>query len=201
MLIPSWRVTTEPASEPVTLAEAKAHLRVLHSAEDDLITALIVAARQKAEAFLGRALITQTREVTLDRWPSAYVDGHEDIELPGGKLTSITSVTYTASDGTATVWGAGNYVADTLREVGRVYLAHGVSWPALRSGPNGVRIRYVTGYGNAAAVPSLIKAGMLLYVGHLYANRSAVVTGTIATELPQGVHDCWWPFRLRTGAA
>jgi uncharacterized phiE125 gp8 family phage protein len=200
VLIPSVRVVTPPGSEPVSLTEAKAHLRVLHTAEDTLIGTLITAARQRAEAYLGRALITQTRELTLDRWPTALMDGHEDIVLPGGLVTSVTSVKYTNTDGTEATWAGANYVLDTLREPGRITRAYGISWPALRPGPNGVRVRYVVGAATAADVPALIKAGVLLYLGHLYANREAVVTGSITTELPQGVEACWGPYRLRTGA-
>lgn len=172
MLIASWRVVVPPAEEPITLADAKEQARVLHSAEDDWFSDVAIpAARQYAEQRQGRALIEQTRELTLDRWPSLYSDGFEDIELPGGPLTSITSVTYTAVDGTATVWDAGNYVADTLRGYGRFYLAYGVSWPAVRTGPNAVRIRYVTGAASANDVNPLTKAAIKMLVALLYKER------------------------------
>lgn len=62
---------TQPASEPVTLALAKAHLRIDHTAEDDLITSWIKAAREAAEKYTGRRFITQSLRMRLNDWPHA----------------------------------------------------------------------------------------------------------------------------------
>ena len=61
---------TPPAVEPVTLADAKAHLKVDTTDDDALITALITAARARAEWHTGRALITQSWTLWLDAWPA-----------------------------------------------------------------------------------------------------------------------------------
>lgn len=185
-----WRVVTEPAEEPVTLAEGKAQCRVLHSAEDDSISSFIVAARQIAEAYMWRALITQTRELTLDRWPYNWRDGTDTVRLPGGVVTSVTSVTYTAADGTETALDPGAYVADVTREPVLVYPAYGTLWPTLRDARGAVRIRYVTGYGAAADVPDSIKAGIRLLVGYLYKEREGEKLDWSAA------YNCWNPHRL-----
>lgn len=62
-------LTDGPAVEPVTLAEAKAHLRVDGTAEDTLIGSLIVTSRLHVEAAMGLALVTQSWSVFLDAWP------------------------------------------------------------------------------------------------------------------------------------
>src|SRR3989440_8781126 len=61
---------TAPAAEPVTLADARAYLRVAHSDDDAVIAALIAGARSHVEAQTGRALITQTWRLIRDAWPS-----------------------------------------------------------------------------------------------------------------------------------
>ena len=58
--------TVEPALEPVTLAEAKAHMRLGHDSEDALIAGLIRAARDEVERTTGTALIDQDWRLALD---------------------------------------------------------------------------------------------------------------------------------------
>lgn len=177
-------VSTAPTTEPLTTAEAKLHLRVDHSDEDTLIDNLIEAARNTIEARTGRALITQTLDMYLDRFPY----GAEPILLPRPPLVSVTSIVYTDSDGTAnTTWTSTNYIVSTSREPGRVSLAYGVAYPATYYAPDVVRVRYVAGYGAASAIPEGLRAAMLLLIGHWFTNREAVVVGTIATALPFAV--------------
>src|SRR5690348_16556758 len=101
----SLRLIADPATEPVSLAEAKAHLRVTASDEDALISALIIAAREAAEHELGRALITQTWEKTLDLFPDA-------IELTNPPVQSVASVQYLDIDGVEQTLSSVSYTLD-----------------------------------------------------------------------------------------
>lgn len=166
-------LVTAPGTEPITRTEAKLHLRVDHTADDSLIDALITAARRQVEIHTGRALVTQTWDLTFDCWPCG-----DAIDIPLPPLQSVTSVTYYDTADAATVWSSANYqvVIDGVR--GRLVLAYGKVWPAVTLRPAaGVVVRFVAGYGAAAAVPEDVKAAIKLWLGHLYANREAV-TGT-----------------------
>jgi len=171
---------TAPESEPVTTAEAKAHLRVDVADDDTLIAGLIVAARQAFEEINGRSLFTTTWKLILDGWP----DG-ETIRLPRPPLQSVTSIAYTDTDGNVTVWDAANYEVETMRTPGRVYLAHNASWPTASLRPaSPITLTYVSGWATVGAIPQRYKAAILLLVGHLYENRESVVVGTIVSKLP-----------------
>lgn len=176
-------VVQAPAAEPITLAEAKAHLRVDTADEDGLITSLITVARAVAEAYTNRALVTQTLELTLDAFPG----GDGIIELPRPRLQAVTSVTYVDESGLARTMTTSEYQVDARAEPGRVAPAYGTTWPATREQFNAVTIRYTAGYGAAAAVPESIKAAIKLLVAHLFENREPVNVGSIVNELPFAV--------------
>jgi len=166
------------------------------SAEDTLLTSLIKAAREKAEGFLNRALITQTWDLTLDDFPAS-----DTIELPLPTLRSVTSLTYTDSDGADTEWDDSNYevdVSDPLR--GRLFLTYCNTWPSVVLRPrSGVVLRFVAGYGALATdVPECIRLGMLQLIGHFYENREQVVSGRglVVLPLPNVVEALWWPERI-----
>lgn len=184
------RLVTPPASEPLTLAEAKDHLRVTHNAEDNLLAAYVSAARQACEGYQRRSYITQTWELALDAFPSAHAG---EIELPRPPIQSVTSIKYIDTDGAEITMATADYQVDVDSEPGRLFPAYGTRWPATRVVPNAVRIRYVAGYAPTGApsvvdpagnVPEPVKQAMRFYLGHYNANREGVVTGTIATPLP-----------------
>ena len=162
------RVLTPPVAEPVTLAEAKLHLRVDTVDEDSLILALIAVARQAAEHETGRALITQTLRLTLGAFPA---DGA--IKLPQGPVQSITQVQYVDTAGATQTLSGSLYALDNASEYSDHYLlpAYDTTWPTPRDQPNAVWVDYVAGYGNAGAVPQAIKQWLLLAIGDVYANR------------------------------
>lgn len=165
------KLITAPATEPLTLAEAKLHLRVDASDEDSYITALIQAAREFAEHITERAFVTQTWELALDAFPAA------ELKLPKPPLASIVSIKYDDTAGTEQTIGSSFYVADLYSTPGWVLPAYATSWPATRDQANAVRVRYSCGYGAAAAVPQGIKNWILLRVGSLYAIREEMVPG------------------------
>lgn len=152
----SLKLITPAAVEPITLTEAKAHLKVDHTDDDILITSLIVAAREHAEGFQNRALVTQTWELVLDAWPRG-----DSIDMPLPPLQSVTSIKYKDTEGVESTWAATNYIVDIDSFKGRVALAYGISWPSESLYPVGaIRIRFVAGYGLAVSVPEMTKAAL-----------------------------------------
>ena len=186
---------TAPAAEPILPAEAKLHLRVDHDDEDTYISALIKTARHDAETITRRALITQTWELVMDDWPE-----NDWFEIPLPPLQSVTSITYTDSDGAMHTLSAADYVVDTDSEPGRVRLVDGASWPTVELRPlSAIRVTFVAGYGDAgAAVPEPIRQAMYLLIGHYYENREAVInsTGANVQLLPLGVTTLLQTYRM-----
>ncbi len=169
--------TGNPAAEPVTLAEAKAHLRVDSSDEDALIAAMISAAREAAEHETGRTFVSTPWRLTLDQFPTS-------IALPMPRVTAVTQIHYVDGDGITQALNPAGYqlIADSEYEAW-IEPAYGYSWPAVRAQAEAVRVTYIAGWSNAAAVPQAIKQWMLLAIGDMYASREATVIGTIAERL------------------
>lgn len=183
----SLTVETPPTVEPVTLAEAKAHLRVDISDDDSYISALITAARQYAEEYLDRALVAQQLTMRMDSFPYEF-------ELPrppmasSGTLTS-TSITYTleAATPTTTTLSAATYRVDRDDTPGRIRTIYGGTWPSHLADPNAVSVTWWAGYGSSGSdVPSAIRHAMLMIIGHLYERRLAA-DSMASNEVPFGV--------------
>ena len=201
----SIKITTQPSVEPVTLAEAKLHLRVDIADDDTLITSLIAAARQQAENITRRALCTQSWVLVLDSFPSPSAnvssanwygpqwgiapgplsvlkpDGKSGFEifLPLPPLASVESIKYIDTDGTQITLANTEYKVDLTSEPARIVPAYGKAWPATRSEIAAVEVAFTCGYGAAAAaVPQGIKNWMLLRIGAMYENREEIVVGS-----------------------
>ena len=165
--------TTPPAETPISLSEAKQHLRVLHDDDDEYIGLLIDAATKHIEGregILGRALVSQSWEHRIDRFPEC-----DRFELPFPPLQSVSSITYVDTDGNIQTLSGDVYSVETATLTGMVCLKFEQSWPGVRQEPFAVRIAFVAGYGAAAAVPETLKSGMKLLIGHWYVNRDGDV--------------------------
>lgn len=166
------KVTSGPAEEPITLSEAKNHLKVDFSADDTYITALIAAARKQAEEYTNLSLIDSTYEQAFDGFPLATrANPHQSFVLWRSPLISVTSIIYTAEDGTSTTESASNYSVDTHSKPPRVSPVYGYSWQSAQDIPASVVVTFRAGYADADSVPEPIKQAMLLMIGSWYDNR------------------------------
>lgn len=179
--------TTAPGTEPVTLAEAKLHLRVDAdlTADDTLITMLIGAARRYAEMYCNRSLITQRWRLVIDSFPGPSMIGVPfgiPYTLPGhaillerGRVQSVDGITYTAMDGNEATMPITDWVAETASPIARVTPRFGKIWPIPLPQIGAVKVDFTAGYGDtAAAIPEGIKHWILLRTGTLYENREEV---------------------------
>lgn len=185
-------LVTAPVEDPVTLAEAKAHLRVTSADEDALIGALIDAATayiDGRDGVLGRALVTQTWDYKIDYFPLGA------IKLPLPPLQSVTSIKYLGGDGVEQTLAAGEYRVLSSAWFPLVDLEYGKSWPTTRRVRRAVTVRIVVGYGAASAVPQSIKAALLLLIGHLYEHREENQDFAIHA-MPLGVPALLAPHRM-----
>lgn len=161
---------TDATVEPLTLAEAKAHLRETQTEthNDLLITALIKVARQAAEDRLQRTLLTTTWLRTLDRFPAC--GGHVELRMP--RTIAVEHVKYLAPDGTLTTLDQAAYELEPTAEPGLLLPAYGTSWPTTRVRPGAVQIQYTAGYGATAdKIPKPIVQWIKLALTDLYENR------------------------------
>lgn len=185
------RLVSPPAEMPVSLADAKQHLRVSHGEDDVLITGLIAAAVSHLDGWtgiLGRALVTQT-------WSQGFAAFAPRLDLPVGPVASVASLQYINEAGTLQTVPAPLY--DVLEDARGAYilLKSGEIWPAsnpLAAVP--VVATYVAGTP-AAQVPPAIRAALLLMIGDLYANRESTATAAAAVPMSTTVAALIAPWR------
>lgn len=183
-------LTSAPAAEPISLAEAKAHLRIDEDLEDGLIGALITSARLWIERQYGLALITQGWSFYLDRVP----DGGA-VALPLAPLQTIGTVTLHNEDGGTAVLEANAYEFDALSKPARLIFTSASGTASLRR-LNGIEIAYTAGFGDLPdAVPRPIRQALLLLVAHWFERREPVAVGGESPEVPSMVAGLLSPFR------
>lgn len=169
-----------PTVEPVSLAEAKKHLKVDLTDEDELIAGMITAAREHIEHITRRAILTQTWDICLQDWPQG-----NNITLPYGCLQSVEFVAYRDAGGEKHILAEGvDYIVERNGEkVGRVVLPRGGSWPGFGLYPsNPITVRFVCGWASPAAVPASIKNAIKSHLADLHERRGDAVIGQSVVE-------------------
>src|SRR3954469_24916091 len=134
---------TPPAVEPVTLADAQAYLRVDHSDDDAVISALIAGARSHIEAQTKRALITQTWRLIRDGWPP---DGR--VAVVPAPLRSLVAARVYDAGGTPHAIDTGAFIADKAAAPPLLAFMPGTLAEPGRA-TAGIEIDVEVGYGDA----------------------------------------------------
>ncbi|QPC43493.1 phage head-tail connector protein [Kaustia mangrovi] len=172
--------TIAPAELPVSLEEAKAHLRVDHADDDTLITGLIQTATDYVDGWsgiLGKCLVSQTWRLDLCGFPPWV------IYLPLAPVSEIVDVTYCDEDGNQQTLSPTVYRGPVIDAYGPyLYRVESESWPSTDTRPDAVSVTFTAGYGAPSDVPQSIRHALLLLVGHWYENREATspdVPGTV----------------------
>lgn len=182
-------VLTAPAAEPVSLADAKAYLRIAYDGEDDLVASLVAAARSRVEEEAGLALIARTLRVTLDAWSPSIVR-LRTMRLPVRPAVSLVAVRVKDAE------GIGETVTDRFNvEAGRsarlIWASGAFPRPGLPA--SGIEIDYVAGFGEAAEdVAEELRLAVTRLAAHAYQARDA---DTIAGKLPEDVAGLIAPWR------
>jgi uncharacterized phiE125 gp8 family phage protein len=168
------KISVQPAEEPVSLAEAKAWLKVDYSTDDDLLTSLIEAARIVVEDYTNIKLISQTIEETYECFPaSSHGNRYGALVLTYAPLVSVSSVQYQATAGTYTTWDSANYTVHTYEKPASITPVYDGVWPTVIKYPESVKVTYVAGLAAAAAsVPEVFKTAIKKLVAQWYENRA-----------------------------
>lgn len=159
------RIVTPAAADPVTLAEAKAQLRITDTSQDDMITALVSAATISAQSVVQRLFVTQTVEWVLEKWPAC-------IDIPVAPVafdTGIVSVKYIDwTTQTQKTLDPSLYVVKTIGPSVSIIPKFATIWPIVfpySSEP--IVVRFIAG-SDVGDVPTNVKQAILLMVRHLY---------------------------------
>jgi uncharacterized phiE125 gp8 family phage protein len=206
-----WKIVDPPIAEPLTIEECRAHLRVTPFAtdsdgnethpDDSLIMAMQTAAREFCEDFTGLSLAVKTYEYRIDAFPE-----HKEIRLPWAPLVEVLSLVYVGPDETLITMAPSAYLADEYQQPGWLLPVSTSDWPKTADVVNAVRVQYRAGYAvpgdqsDAEVLPGVIRAAMLLVLGHLYEHRTENTEKALAA-LPLGVEALLRPHRVRLGMA
>lgn len=185
------KLKTAPATEPVTAADLRTQLVESSSALPDAeANALIEESRGMIEEMTGLALITQTWEMAIDRWPAGrepwwngvrqgaiselHAPNHlRSLELPRYPLQSVDVVTvYDEGGNASTVTIGSTFDVDTFQSPGRVTLQTGATWPVALRANNAIVIEFTSGFGSAASdVPAILRRAVKQVAAYLYTHR------------------------------
>lgn len=184
--------TVAPTKTVLTLPELK-HQCAIHGGEHDTyLMRLMQAATAAAERHTGRAFLTQTWRLTLDRFPL-----HE-IRLPRPPLSSVTSIVYTDEDGDEQTLTSSLYVVAADSHPGRITPVQNEVWPSTYLEPESVRVTYVAGYGDDPEdVPEEARQAVAMMAADWFRNRETTTAESLRV-VPMGAR--YLLDGLKTGA-
>lgn len=175
-----------PTVRPLTLDQVKAHLRITHADEDDVLLAFIDAAAEWYESLTQRALTLATYRQTWDTWPSDYRRTFwGTMLLARSPVVAVTSIKYLDQSGVEQTVDPSVYRLDASGVQAKVVPI--ATWPSHGDRPGAIRVNYTAGVATPEEVNRLDRAALLMLVAHLDKHREITVTGTAVNPVPMSV--------------
>ncbi len=168
-----YTVTVPAAEQPITLAEAKEFMKITSTYEDDLITALIVAATEALESYTGQVFVTRTIRGDFDAIYASKTEVYPWVKLRRAPLDTVASVQVSID---STFVDESYQIKKTIHGFGRI-LFDDLS-RSIDDIPYPLQIVFVSGYGAAADVPENIKTALKMYVNFMYRNKGDCIDGS-----------------------
>lgn len=177
-----------PATEPVTLTEARQFLRLDQGDEDELLSTLLTASRLMIEAAAGRCLIEQRWRIVLDRWPAKG-----EIRMPLSPIARIEAARVYDMLGAAQTVAEAALTLDRSADPPVIRLTAEV--PEIGRDHGAIEIDVMAGYGEtAAAVPAPRRQAVLRLAAPWFEERGDVASRD-ARALPGAIAALVAPFR------
>lgn len=176
-------LVTAPTTVPITIREAKTHMRIEHTDDDVLIGDLINVAVNYVDVtgMLGKAMLTQT-------WSECFGPHLSTVRLSLGPVQSVSSITYYDANNTLQTDTLSNYYIIGTKGYITIYPKSGFTWPTVFNREDAIKITYVIGYGDtAASVPDTVLHALKMLVAHYYENRENELIGVASKTLPFGI--------------
>ncbi len=187
----SLEVSSAASTDPITVAEAKTHMRVDTSDDDTYIGNLISAATSYIQDRTCRQMINATFKLRLDKFEAIQ------IWLPRAPLSSVTSIQYVDENEATQTLSASKYKVDSQSLPGRIKQTDGESWPQVSDNLQSVIITFVAGYGSATTdIPEGLRLAVRILTAHWYESREPIVTGTIVAQVPLSVESLINQFKV-----
>lgn len=173
------KVTEAPASEPVTLAEAKAQCGVSGTDKDPVLNLLIAASRTFVENYCGIRIVSQTVEVECDDWSDFR-------RLSIAPIIDVTVIEYVDTAGDVQTLPTSVYLVNDFHLQPSITLKYNQRWPAIQMGSK-IKITATVGY---ETVPSDLKAAILLSISKHF-SMSGRDMG-VRSEAVEGIGTTQW---------
>ncbi|MBN8987429.1 MAG: hypothetical protein J0H42_04235 [Rhizobiales bacterium] len=166
------RIADAATAYPVSLAEAKAQLRVVDASNDVVIKALIPAATKLVQSIVQRVYARQTLEWVLTSWRRELLVPVAPVAIDD--VSSIKYVDWTTQS--MQTLDRADYVVQTRGDSVAIFPRFGTCWPIVFAhSPEPIVVTFDAGY-EPADVPENVKVAIMLQIRHLYSMGEANLT-------------------------
>lgn len=184
------QIETQPLTEPITLDEVKAHLRITSSSDDAMILRNITAAREYAEKITRRSLVYKGYVCHFDRFPAPG----QPMRLPAPPLVTLTSISYLDTALDLQVWDSDEYFVASHQEPALVVPKPGNVFPVAANVPDSVEVHLLSGYSAdgygdlTKPCPEHIRLAMMQLAGH-WTDHPEMTSSELQNIVPKGLND------------